>query len=395
MLLSFFLLMINESFKQKVKSISTTILFLLLMASASFCIASSADGEAVSSSVKSPRVVFINPGFSDRGFWSDVSATMQAAANQLGLELTVYYADRQWPKMIQLAEQVIDQETKPDFLILVNEHKQAASLLVKANKAGIPSLMLLNDLTDEQRNRLGNPRNKLTNWIGSLTPDNERAGYEMALSLMATPRAQKNHGSIALLTLVGDNQTPASMERLKGLDTALLEHSMLQEMRRITVNWSRQEAYQRTKLWLQTENDLNAVWAANDDIGLGAIQAIIEAGKAPGQDVLVTGLNWSEEAVHSVLNGEMTLTHGGHFMAGAWSMVLLYDYIKGKDFGVQSARLQFPMTAITPENGQTYLDLLANGHWHDVDFRRFSLVDDPSQQDYQFTLNKLLDSVQK
>lgn len=340
-------------------------------------------------------VVFINPGHAEQGFWRAVTSTMSAAAEQLGFELEVQYADRQWAKMVHNAENVIARADKPDFLILVNEYQQGARLLALADKAGIPTLMLLNSLTPEQRDIYGAPRQQLKNWLGSLTPDNEIAGYEMAQSLVHNSRPENNSSSIALLTLAGDNNTPASLARLKGLDRALNDFPMLQEQRRISVNWSGDEAYKRTRLWLQSGQALGAVWAANDAIGLGAIKAIREAGLKPGIDVQVSGLNWSQDAIKHVMNGEMTLTHGGHFLAGAWAMVMLYDYVQGNDFNAMSTEVYFPMMAINQANAPDYLAHFGSQQWSSIHFKNFSLSHSATLTRYQFTFAKLLQSRQE
>jgi len=338
----------------------------------------------------SHKVVFISPGHAEQGFWHTVSSTMSAAAEQLGFELEIHYADRQWAKMVRNAESVIERTDKPDFLILVNEYQQGARLLALADKAGIPTLMLLNSLTQEQRDIYGAPREQLKNWLGSLIPNNEIAGYEMAQSLVHNTKQESTPPSIALLTLAGDNNTPASQARLQGLDRALNDFPELKEQRRISVNWSGDEAYKRTRLWLQSGLELGAVWAANDAIGLGAIKAIREAGLKPGIDVKVSGLNWSQDAIKHVENGEMTLTHGGHFLAGGWAMVMLYDYVQGHDFNAISAEVHFPMMAINQTNAPDYLKHFGSQQWSRIHFKDFSLTHAAKLTRYQFTLTKLL-----
>lgn len=341
------------------------------------------------------KVTFINPGFEDQGFWKAVTDTMKASADQLDIVLDVRYGDRQWPKMVSEAEAAIAELPKPDFLILVNEHQQGARLLELADQAGIASLMLLNTLTKEQIEQYGAPREKLSHWLGSLTPDNEIAGFEMAQSLVKAAKAKNlnDDGKITLLTLAGDNTTPASLFRLQGLDRALTRFPELKQQRRISVNWSKDEAYQRTSLWLQSGQPLEAVWAANDPIGLGALQAIQEAGLKPGVDVMISGLNWSQDAIKHVQSSEMTLTHGGHFLAGAWAMIMLYDYAQGHDFATPSPDVRFPMTAITTANAANYVKHLGNEQWSRVDFKQFSLSSSPGKTEYQFTLTKLLEAV--
>ncbi|WP_297009987.1 ABC transporter substrate-binding protein [Thalassospira sp.] len=339
-----------------------------------------------------PHIAFINPGYGDRGFWKDVRDTMQAAADQFGFQLTVFDSDRDWAMMAESANRVFAMNPPPDYIIAVNEHQQGTRIVLEAQERGIPVLMLLNDLTEEQKKRYGRPGAELTTWIATLVPDNERAGFEIAQSLITAAR-DADRGripeNICLLSLTGDSVTPASLLRIDGLDTALERYPVLREQRRLVANWSFEEAYRRTADWLETDGCLDAVWAANDNIALGAIKAIEEAGKIPGQEVFVGGLNWSAEGLESVAAGKMTMTHGGHFLAGAWIMVLLKDYLEGVERLRDNPEVFFRMQAVTPENLQVYQRVLGERDWDKIDFSQFSLVNNPEQRDYQFGIKGL------
>ncbi|MEH6811563.1 MAG: ABC transporter substrate-binding protein [Motiliproteus sp.] len=341
------------------------------------------------------RVAFINPGFEDKGFWNAVSATMQAAADSLGFELEILYSDRQWPKMVENGKALLSREQTPDYLILVNEHQQAPTLMKLAEERGVKTILLLNSLTAEQTQALGVPRQRLHRWIGSLTPDNEIAGYEIATSVIdgAKSAGIVDDNEVNMIALAGDFKTPASIGRLDGLDRALKSHPEAKLERRFTVNWSFDKAYRQTQLWLESQGQLDAIWAANDPIALGAIKALREAGKTPGKDVMVAGLNWSPEALVLVERGEMTLTHGGHFLAGAWVMVLLYDYDQGVDFATPAADVRFPMTAIDRSNVSAYRQALGDGDWSRIDFSRFSRRNHPEQSGYDFSMAALLGAI--
>ncbi|MDG4720251.1 MULTISPECIES: ABC transporter substrate-binding protein [Thalassospira] len=335
------------------------------------------------------RVAFINPGYGDRGFWKDVRDTMQAAADQFGYDLIVFDSDRDWQKMANSAAEAFALDPAPDFIIAVNEHQQGTRIVLEAERRGIPVIMLLNDLTQEQKDAYGRPRKDIKNWILTLTPDNERAGYDIATSLIDGARlanADKLPKKMCLLSIAGDRKTPASLERLDGLDHALSKFPILEEQRRLVANWSYDEAYRQTEAWLKRGGCVDAVWAANDNIALGAIAALKDAGRVPGKDVFVGGLNWSKDGLDAVAQGAMTLTHGGHFFAGAWVMVLLHDYISGVEILKENPEVTFRMEAVTQENLSGLGDVLSTREWNRIDFSRFSLVNSPSGAEYHFGL---------
>ena len=339
-----------------------------------------------------PHIAFISPGYGDRGFWKDVSDTMQAAADQFGFDLTIFDSDRNWARMAENANRAFAMNPAPDYIIAVNEHQQGTRIVLEAQEHGIPILMLLNDLTEAQKQRYGRPGKELTQWIATLTPDNERAGFEIARSLISAMR-EENHGrspgNICLLSLAGDSLTPASLQRLDGLDLALQRYRVFKEQRRLVANWSFDEAYRRTADWIAKGGCLDAVWAANDAIALGAVKAIEEAGMVAGKDVFVGGLNWSAEGLENVENGKMTMTHGGHFLAGAWIMVVLKDYLEGVERLRINPEVSFRMQSITPENIETYKQVLGSRDWDRIDFSQFSLAGKPQQRDYQFGIENL------
>ena len=347
---------------------------------------------SVQAATPQKSILFVNPGHQDKGFWKAVTDTMRAAATHFEYQLDVVSGDRKWPLMTARGLEAIE-TTNADYIILVNEHQQAPVLMKAAEDREIPYLLLLNGLTVEQEKTLGGPREALKYWLGTITPDNEIAGYEMALSLeQAANDLGLQNDNISLLTLAGDFKTPASISRLAGLDRALKNSSTLVEMRRLTVNWSEQEAYDRTSIYLRATT-VDAVWAANDNIAKGAMRAIREAGKTPGKDAVISGLNWSTEGIQAVMDGAMTLTHGGHFLAGAWSVVILHDYNQGHDFASISKHVSFPMSAISRDNAAEYLRHFQQEDWSKINFDAFSKAQNPKLQNYAFDLKTLLSAV--
>lgn len=342
-------------------------------------------------------VVFINPG-NGTSFWGNVAGTMQAAANDLDIDLEVIHtADESTSRdrfsASKAAKDVASRDKKPDIVVIVNEQGQGPELLDTLNKAGIKTFFLASKLTDEQEAKTGKARKDIPNLIGSLTPDYEVAGYEMAQSLITAAKASgKDKDGISILALLGDTATPAATEREDGLKRAVAEEPSAKIVRAISVYWKRDTAKERVSAFLDREK-ADGIWAANDPIAFGAMDAAREKGLKPGADISVVGLNWSTDAQKAVKAGEMTLTHGGHLFGGAWAMVLLYDYVNGKDFAAgDNPDVKYLMSAITSENVDEFLTKLGNEDWESIDFSKFSKVK-AGVTDYTFSADAILAAI--
>ena len=85
----------------------------------------------------------------------------------------------------------------------------------------------------------------------------------------------------------------------------------------------------------------------------------------------------------------MVVTHGGHFLVGAWAMVILRDYHDGRDFAEEDVRLQFPMGAFDLPVARRFPEI-GKVDWRKVDFTRFSKTRNPAVTRYNFTPDAVL-----
>lgn len=135
---------------------------------------------------RSPRVTFINPGRRDEAFWNMVSHFMKAVVEDIPIELEILNAERDHLMMKDMVKVVCAREPKPDYLILVNEKDTGEVMLRMAERAGVKSFLLLNPLGKAAAASLGAPRERLKSWVGALIVDQERAGYDIARTLLAS-----------------------------------------------------------------------------------------------------------------------------------------------------------------------------------------------------------------
>ncbi|MFH2065149.1 MAG: ABC transporter substrate-binding protein [Pseudomonadota bacterium] len=346
------------------------------------------------------KVTFINPGVSTLdhttgGFWYNVSAFMKAVAEDFNIELEVLYAERNHLMLPRLVQKAANQKRKPDYLIIVNEMKQGETQLQKAMDAGIKTFMMLNTLTDQKSiQKFGASREKYKNWIGSLIPDNQFAGYRIAKTVIDKALQEgvtAKDGKLHLVGMAGDYVTPAAIERNDGLKKAVAEYTNVDLKQIFVCNWSKDTARDKTLHILNRYPEVGAFWAANDPIALGTIEAIIASGKKPGRDIFIGGLNWDKPALEKIKDGMLTISMGGHFMTGGWTMVLLYDYHHGKDFAEEGVALKMKIfDEINATNIEEYQQKFGDRNWDSIDFTRFSKVRNPNLKKYSFSLAPLL-----
>lgn len=114
-------------------------------------------------------------------------------------------------------------------------------------------------------------------------------------------------GSGGIVALGGLPANIPAIERKQGLDDSLKKNSKIQLLDFQIAEWQRGKAFDTMNTWLTKFGDqIKGVWAANDDMGLGALEAL-RAAKLAGK-VPVVGIDGVDEAVKSVLAGEFAAT---------------------------------------------------------------------------------------
>jgi diguanylate cyclase (GGDEF)-like protein len=115
-------------------------------------------------------------------------------------------------------------------------------------------------------------------------------------------RVLRNRGRVALIEGLPD---AASQEMREGV-VATLTRAGLEMVDRPCGEWKRDMAEELAAGLLRRFPDLDAIWGQNDEMALGAMDAVLAAGKAG--TVLVVGTDGNRNALESVLKGHMTAT---------------------------------------------------------------------------------------
>ena len=343
-------------------------------------------------SKSSPSVVFLNPGEAvERGtgqHWQLVSRFMTIAAKTLDMQLEVLYAERDHLLMQRQAEALARRADAPDYVVIVNEKMAAQHMLKTLARSPAKVLLIHNDLTPGQRRAIGNERQQIQNWIGTVTADAAGGAYRLMeyLCQRLGPRDAR------VIGITGDPNTPVSLERASGVDAYLSKLPHARTCQLVFSDWSFADADEKARVLLARYPDANLIWAANDSMTLGALHAA----QARNAGVLIGGMGALPEALTHVADGDLAAMVGGDYFLGAFAMVLLYDYHRGRDFaaaGGVSQKLDY-LSVIHRGNVIGYQQSVFK-HADTLNFSRYSKYIDSRPGPYDFALTHLLSSVAK
>jgi ABC-type sugar transport system substrate-binding protein len=341
-------------------------------------------------------VAFINPGKSEEVYWVTATQSMQAAAKSLGMAFEVQYAQREPLKTLEIARELVARPAgkRPECIVITDDYSVADQLLRIIDDAGVKTFLAYSSIPVDQRGNTGSPRGKYKGWLGSLEPRAEDAGYMTARALIDRGKREKAFGAdgkLHMLAIAGDRSTPSSINRNQGMRRAISEDARVVLKEEVYAAWSRELGNQQAESLYRRYPDAKLVWAGNDLMAFGAMTAWESRGGKPGLDAWFSGINTSTEALEAIKSGRLTSLAGGHFITGAWALVMIYDYHHGHDFADEGFELRRPMFAeFTPQLADRYLERFSGG-FDGVDFRRYSKVRNPKLKRYNFGFSQLLE----
>lgn len=141
--------------------------------------------------------------------------------------------------------------------------------------------------------------------------------------------------------------------RSNGYETVLSQYPDLEKVGREVADWDRTKGYQKMQSLLQANPDINGVISGNDEMALGAIAALKEAGKLDA--VKVGGFDGSPDAVAAVKAGELQYTVLQPVAIFSEAAVKQADsVIKTGKTGVDTEKQLFDCLLITKDNADKY-----------------------------------------
>ncbi|AMO61411.1 substrate-binding domain-containing protein [Mycolicibacterium phlei] len=175
----------------------------------------------------------------------------------------------------------------------------------------------------------------------SVQPDDVAAGAQ-EMEMMA----ERLGGRGNIVILQGPLGQSGELDRSKGIEQTLAKYPEIRVLAKDTANWKRDEAVNKMKNWISGFGDqIDGVVAQNDDMGLGALQALKESGRT---GVPIVGIDGIEDGLNAVKSGEFigtSLQNGTVELAAG--LAVANALAKGEQVDTEPV---YVMPAITKDN---------------------------------------------
>jgi inositol transport system substrate-binding protein len=267
-------------------------------------------------------------------FLQTVADGMQAKATELGnVELNIVAAQEKTDVQLGQVENFISQQV--DAIIVIPVDTDAAGPMTEAaTAAGIP-LVYVNRRPSDL------PTDGSIPYVGS---DSLYAG---TVEMQELAKLANGEGNVVIL--IGDPANEAAVLRTKGCKDVVAQNPGMKVTKEQAGNWYREEGLSITENWIQSGDPIDVICANNDEMALGAIQALKNASLL--DKVLVGGVDATADALAAMQAGELEVTvfqdaqgQGGGGVEAALKLA------NGETVETDNGVVDIPYQLVTPAN---------------------------------------------
>lgn len=230
-------------------------------------------------------------------FWAKMKTGIEAEAKKLGVKVDIFAAQNEEDTAGQLT--ILENCLTKSYKAIGVAPLSPTNLIngiVQANKKGI-YVMNIDEKVD-----IESLRNAGGSVIAFATTDNEAVGKKGADFIIS--KLGEGGGDVAIIegkagNASGESRKTGATKAFKGAKGISLVASQ-------PADWDRQKALDTATGYIQMYPNLKAIYCCNDTMALGALQAVINAGKLG--KITVVGTDGSAEALESVKAGQLDAT---------------------------------------------------------------------------------------
>jgi len=252
---------------------------------------------------------------SESGWRAANTESMKTAFSaENGFELVFNAADNKIEAQIAAVRSFINQGVDAIVIAPIVEDGWD-DVLTEAKEAGIP--VILEDRTVTASDDL------FATWVGlDFKKEGTTAGEWAAAEFGDTPTN--------LVVLEGTTGSAPANDRAEGF-AAAIEGTAIETLDSQTGNFTRADGKTVMEGFLQKYGDtIDLVYAHNDDMALGAIDAIEAAGLVPGEDIKIVSIDAVKDGMLALIDGKINFIVECNPLLGELAAGLVKDVLAGK-----------------------------------------------------------------
>ncbi|XXT44905.1 ABC transporter substrate-binding protein [Sorangium sp. So ce542] len=287
----------------------------------------------------------ITLGFSQIGAESEWrtanTKSIEEAAKAAGIELKFSDAQQKQENQIKAIRSFIAQ--KVDVIAFSPVVETGWEPVLREAKAAKIPVILTDRAVDTKDDSL---------WVTFMGSDFVEEGRRAAKWLVEKTKDQQ--GTVNIVELQGTVGSAPAIDRKKGFEEIIKDKPNFKIIRSQTGDFTRAKGKEVMEAFLKAEGkNINVLYAHNDDMAIGAIQAIEEAGMKPGQDILIISIDAVKGAFEAMMAGKLNVTVECSPLLGPQLMSAVNDLVAGKTlpkrivteegvFPMETAAAEFP-----------------------------------------------------
>ena len=261
-------------------------------------------------------------GFSQVGAESEWrtanTESIKASAKDAGIELKFSDGQQKQENQIKAIRAFIAQ--KVDVIAFSPVVASGWGTVLREAKAAKIPVILSDRAVDEKDDSL---------WVSFMGSDFVEEGRRAGRWLV-----EKTKGTttpVNIVELQGTVGSAPAIDRKKGFEEIIKADPKFKIIRSQTGDFTRAKGKEVMEAFLKAEGKkINVLYAHNDDMAIGAIQAIEEAGMKPGKDILVIGVDAVKGAFEAMIAGKMNVSVECSPLLGPQLMQAAKDIVAGK-----------------------------------------------------------------
>ncbi|MGW5879952.1 ABC transporter substrate-binding protein [Nocardiopsis terrae] len=272
----------------------------------------------------------------ESGWRTANTESIQRAAEEAGIDLQFSDAQQKQENQIRSIRSYIQQDVDVIAFSPVVETGWDAVLL-EAQRADIP-VILTDRAIDSEDDSL------YETFLGSdFVEEGRKAGQWLV---------DNSDGPTNVVELQGTTGAAPAIDRKEGFEEVVSGSSDIEVIATQDGDFTRSGGKEVMEAFLNSHDDIDVVYAHNDDMGLGAIEAISAAGLEPGEDIRIITVDAVRAGMEALAEGEINFIVECNPLLGEQLMELVEQVAAGEEV---PERIEVEETTFTQEEAEAAL----------------------------------------